>query len=495
MKIDKIIFAADDSYFIEFWPIQAKICKQVLDIEPVLFHITDEDGDFYDDGNGLVKKIKKIPGINSGIQAAIGRMFFTKFFPNEVCVVSDIDLLLINKDYIQNQIKDFKNDSIVLYLSDAYDFNRPEVILHYERSDFPYIQEMYCYHYNAATGNVFNKILGTDCSFKEYLDKHIDISRGKLFWCCDEFYFAECINNKNHGIKIHKLKRGYTSPWLADKRIERHNFPVTLEAEGEIEYQEKYGIYDIKKLKDGYYIDVNCCRPYSKYKKEIDKIVDIVLNKEMKDMYCLGVEFNTDKITYHRYDRIYEKFLKNLRDKELILFEIGCGEDASSFYMWHEYFPYSKIFCMDINEERKTERGEVFKGDQSKKEDLDKAIEYVGLCDIIIDDGSHHPLHQINTFSYLFKNMLSPGGIYIIEDIECNYWKPGNTIYGYEIGNENIIDFFSNYQHKINSEFSKVKNHLNVSSITYYKNCIILIKKTEEEIEDDKRLYRFNDML
>ena len=40
MKIDKVIFAADDSYFLDFWPIQTKICKEVLGIEPVLFHIT-----------------------------------------------------------------------------------------------------------------------------------------------------------------------------------------------------------------------------------------------------------------------------------------------------------------------------------------------------------------------------------------------------------------------------------------------------------------------
>jgi hypothetical protein len=80
MKIDKIIFAADDSYFLDFWPIQSKICKEILNIEPVLFRITEDDSEFYDDGNGLVKHIKKIKGINTGAQAAIGRMFFHKIF-------------------------------------------------------------------------------------------------------------------------------------------------------------------------------------------------------------------------------------------------------------------------------------------------------------------------------------------------------------------------------------------------------------------------------
>ena len=59
MKIEKAIFGVDDSYFLEFWPIQAKICKELLGVEPILFYICNEDSDFYHDGNGMVKKIKK----------------------------------------------------------------------------------------------------------------------------------------------------------------------------------------------------------------------------------------------------------------------------------------------------------------------------------------------------------------------------------------------------------------------------------------------------
>ena len=101
MKINKVIFAVDDSHYLDFWPTQAKICKEILNIEPVLFHITNENNDFYNDGHGLVKKIKKVDGINTGAQAAMGRMFFTKYFPEEVCLVADIDLISINRNYLQ----------------------------------------------------------------------------------------------------------------------------------------------------------------------------------------------------------------------------------------------------------------------------------------------------------------------------------------------------------------------------------------------------------
>ena len=182
---------------------------------------------------------------------------------------------------------------------------------------------MYNYPYNAAKGKVFNQILNTDCTFEEFVNRHANYKPGYNFmWMIDEFYFADCVNNKNHGIEVHKLKRGYTSPWIADRRIDRGNFPAQLEWEGEIEFQNKYGVYDEQKLKDGYYIDVNCCRPYSKYKQEIDKVVDIIIKGNKTTLYELGVKTNTDKILYHRYDRIYDKFLSSFREKNIKLFEI-----------------------------------------------------------------------------------------------------------------------------------------------------------------------------
>ena len=42
--------------------------------------------------------------------------------------------------------------------------------------------------------------------------------------------------------------------------------------------------------------------------------------------------------------------------------------------------------------------------------------------DVIIDDGSHIPWHQIFTLETIFDTFLKDGGVYIIEDIETSYW-------------------------------------------------------------------------
>lgn len=363
MKINKAIFGVDNSYFLDFWPIQAKICKELLNIEPVLFYICDEESEFYNDGNGLVKKIKKVNdistgnSIHSGLLACIVRMYGTKYFPNDVCLTCDLDMLMINKEYFINQIEKYNEDSIVIYSSDAYDLKRPEAIELFEKEPFPFVQEMYNYPYNAAKGKTFNKILNTDCTFEEFVSKHSNYKPGyKYMWMIDEFYFSDCINNNNHGVEVHKLKRGYTSPWIANRRIERGNFPVELEWEGEIEFQKKHGVYDIQKLEEGYYIDVNCCRPYSKYKTEIDKLVNIVLNKKIKNNMenkekKIEELMLTPRMFYGDYNQRYNqlKGLKMLIDefitKDTIMVEVGSFAGVSS-----ELFALhcKEIYCVDL---------------------------------------------------------------------------------------------------------------------------------------------------
>ena len=219
---------------------------------------------------------------------------------------------------------------------------------------------------------------------------------------------------------------------------------------------------------------------------------------EMNKFYELGQKYGNDKVTYHRYDLIYPHFLSLLND-DISMLEIGLGtySDGTGYSrnLWKEYFPESRVYVMDIHEEFEDEIGSVIRGDQSRIEDLIKVSEICGPLDFIIDDGSHHPEHQIKSFNLLFDKNLKDGGLYIIEDIECSYWNPNATVYGYETGYLNIIDYFTNLSHSINFEFSGQPNKLRISQITFAKNCILIKKQTEEEVELDRREYRFKEKL
>ncbi len=202
----------------------------------------------------------------------------------------------------------------------------------------------------------------------------------------------------------------------------------------------------------------------------------------------------TDKITQHRYDRFYPMFLEPLRNQEFSMLEIGIDR-GGSLSLWKEYFPYAKIFGADIHQEWKDERTTVIKCDQSSAFDLKILAQKVPKCKLIIDDGSHNPQHQMITFCELFKNALDFGGVYIIEDLECNYWHPDSSLYGYQVGHFNFIDFLKKLADEVNEEFSKRKNYFSISSVTFGHNCAIIKKQTEDEILISSRNYRFADKL
>lgn len=206
-------------------------------------------------------------------------------------------------------------------------------------------------------------------------------------------------------------------------------------------------------------------------------------------------ETGTDKVGHHGYHYYYPTFLETLRNDSFNLLEIGYGE-GKSMKMWSEYFPKCDIYCADVNVELViNDRSKVLKVDQSDPEDLKKLVEQIRTAKLIIDDGSHNPKHQFDSFKYLFNYLLEPGGIYIIEDIETSYWNSNAILYGYKIGEFNLMKKITECHDMINHEFSGKENELKISSISYGQNCIIIKKRTEEEDHYFNRKYRFNHLV
>ena len=135
----------------------------------------------------------------------------------------------------------------------------------------------------------------------------------------------------------------------------------------------------------------------------------------------------------HLYTEIYDTYFKTLRENELCLFEIGVSA-GNSLKIWYDYFPKAKIFGFDISDCSRFNNGRVtcFQGDQSKREDLERAIRQIGKpLDIIIDDGGHHMNQQQISFGTLFPH-VKPGGLYFIEDLHTSYWPYNgfSVVYG-----------------------------------------------------------------
>lgn len=221
----------------------------------------------------------------------------------------------------------------------------------------------------------------------------------------------------------------------------------------------------------------------------------------------LGNKYKTDKVTHHGYQRFYDFFLKDLRNKSIKMLEIGIHRQCS-LNMWLEYFKDSFVYGIDIGVEEKGDRYHIIKGDQSSLQVLKQINEKL---DFIIDDGSHLPEHQIISFNYLFENTLNDGGTYIIEDIETSYWKKGHLYgnylsHGY-MNDKSVVEIFKKIVDDVNSEFlsdndknikEKYENPVPLSirdkigMITFCQNCIIIKKKDKSYDKYNNRKYRFS---
>jgi hypothetical protein len=227
-----------------------------------------------------------------------------------------------------------------------------------------------------------------------------------------------------------------------------------------------------------------------------------VKRKSLKDIGAIkyddaGTLRNTDKIHKHGYERFYSRFLEPLRDIDgMHMLEIGFNLGLS-YKMWLAYFPEAHVYFMEKDKGSKFAKAR-FTGDQGSVKDLQRLLDTKDLnsnLDLIIDDGSHHPMHQKVSFKFLFDKGLKPGGIYIVEDIEMNYWLHGES-YGLDVAfgkddPNSIITQFKQLADVVNREFQPIGDKFTsifgpaiddwVSSVYFGANCVILTKFTEEE--------------
>lgn len=212
----------------------------------------------------------------------------------------------------------------------------------------------------------------------------------------------------------------------------------------------------------------------------------------MKTLDEIMLSVRTDKASlYHNYTPVYEYYFEPLRDKEIVLLELGIGNiesanrEGESLKGWMEYFHNGSCYAIDNNETNVSRTPRSFLCDQTNKEGLEHLIEGFGNPDIIIDDASHHLNPTLTSFFILFP-LLKSGGLYCIEDVVAPaYW----TGWG---GDENIwesyfMNYFFNLCHYINLKRQKNFNppqdiHIpdwikEIESIHFHHSQIIIKKK------------------
>jgi Methyltransferase domain len=130
----------------------------------------------------------------------------------------------------------------------------------------------------------------------------------------------------------------------------------------------------------------------------------------------------TDKTTLHSYGPVYERLIKDLKDREVpgALMEIGVLSGASVVNL-HQAFPERVIYGLDIdlsNVLYQNAGTDSIKWIQMDATDVREStrLPITERFALIIDDGSHLAADILAAF-VLWGPKVEKGGYYVIEDL------------------------------------------------------------------------------
>ena len=217
MKLDRVILSSnDDPKYLDFWPFVSKAWRELIGIEPVLFFIGEHSKVAELSKWGQVIQFPVDPLWDIVNQSQSIRLYAGSKFPDENLIISDLDMLPINREYF-NSLSEYNDDSFISYTSDVIQYG------FYLRSpQFPMC-------YLAAKGSTFNEILGisTSTTWENFL---LTLKNSSMGYGTDQKYFySKFIKWAGKDSKYIGLNRGWIDGKIAKNRLDRVNWPNTKE--------------------------------------------------------------------------------------------------------------------------------------------------------------------------------------------------------------------------------------------------------------------------
>lgn len=238
-NIDRVILGCDaNPMYLEFWPVVAKTWKELVGVKPTLGLIASKDV-IIDESLGDVIRFEPIEGIPTSFQAQVIRLLLPILFENEICIISDMDMIPCQRKYFVNSVVDIPDGCFVVYKDGAFNSD--------EYKEYPMC-------YNAALGKTFKEIFNVQ-TLEQISAKIKEWYSLGLGWTSDQqILYAALTNWDNKDTKLVKLGHDVYP------RIDR-----------------AYWTYNERALKNNYYIDSHMLRPYSCYSNQINQLVALLL--------------------------------------------------------------------------------------------------------------------------------------------------------------------------------------------------------------------------
>ncbi len=206
--------------------------------------------------------------------------------------------------------------------------------------------------------------------------------------------------------------------------------------------------------------------------KNVDKLI-LKENKNNKSLNEILKYFDCDKSNLvHGYDKFYLRELEEFKDFKMNILEFGI-HNGSSQAAFCKYFDKSNIFGVDKNPYYKKFYSKKIRSlycDVSDRNSLKILKEYLKFeFDVIIDDASHIPEHQLKTFIEMF-DLVKSKGIYVIEELDIFESFPEYYNKDFRVKTSEIRNFLHHFE---SLDTTKIEETIKNSEI------LNLIKKIE----------------
>jgi hypothetical protein len=261
MKVKRVILSTNNHiHYVNYWPIVAHAWKRYGYIPTLFFIGSKKEFPFPDIPGTKVYFVPTVRGLSTVQHARMIRMYAACLFTNDICMISDIDLIPVNPNYFRKMLKRIPDNAFVSLTSTIY----PKQLWRCAMS------------YYVAKGKTFQEILDVNLGKRSYAGNMAVFNQrikflDKLKWFkkTDEYTFCILLYDwrKKGSNKKRLFKFARCAPNSFNKPIEIR-LPTRFQA----------GVWrlDHVRLKNGGYIDVIVKPPIQKFYRTIKPFLDLI---------------------------------------------------------------------------------------------------------------------------------------------------------------------------------------------------------------------------
>jgi len=253
MKLDCILTSCNtNELYLDFIPIFIKAWNKLYpDIDVKIILINDIIPTQFKAYKDNIILFKPIPNISTAFISQYIRLLYPcilKQYENGI-MITDMDMIPMNRTYYTKNIENIENNKFI-YLRDVC------------LNDYKQIAMCYNVGLSSTWANIFNINTIEDIN-QRLIDVYKNIiyvdGHGKSGWGTDQIDFYNYVmawnKSTNHFVILNDRNTGYN-------RLDRNTFSLDNNTSNLI--------------KNGFYSDYHCFRPYNKYKDINDKVVELL---------------------------------------------------------------------------------------------------------------------------------------------------------------------------------------------------------------------------